>query len=421
MEPVIVVGAGAAGLMAAIRASELGASVLLLEKTPRVGTKILMSGGGKCNVAHDGPLEDVIRAFRPNEARFLRPACYRLPNRAIIEFFRSRGLEVMTRPDGRVFPVHQTAKDVVAILCQELRRHGVALRMNVPVVGVVRDEEGICGVQTAEGMIPSQQVVLAVGGSSYPKSGTTGDGWAWAKALGHTIVPVRAALAPLRLADRKWGEYAGVALRDCMLKARQAGKEIVRWRGDLLFTHSGLSGPCALECSRSIAEAQTNGGVQAEADLAPDASYEALASELLGAGERNPQRRVLGFLEDYLPERMRAEALIQAAVPLEQAFRDLDRKSRNRLVEAMKGFKLGDVAEVILEKGEVVAGGVALDEVDPHTMASRKCQGLYCCGEALDVAGPVGGYNLQAAFATGWVAGEAAARAWQESDGAAPK
>ncbi|HRK22423.1 MAG TPA: NAD(P)/FAD-dependent oxidoreductase, partial [Fimbriimonadaceae bacterium] len=185
VERVVVIGAGAAGIMASLRAAKLGASVLLLEKTPRIGTKILISGGGKCNITHDGDLEDVLRAFRPNEARFLRPACYRWTNRQVVELFTSQGLDVYTRPDGRIFPVEKTAKDVVAILAGYLARAKVDLRLECPVTGLLRDEAGISAVLTRQGPIVVQAVVLAVGGSSYPNSGTTGDGWRWAAELGH--------------------------------------------------------------------------------------------------------------------------------------------------------------------------------------------------------------------------------------------
>ncbi len=418
-----MIGAGAAGIMAARRAAEVYAmgsgdvvydtrarNVMLFEKTSRIGTKILISGGGKCNITHDGPIEDVLEAFRPNEARFIRPSCYRLTNDQIIGLLTDRGLRVYTREDGRIFPVDQTAKDVVAILQRMLDEVGVETKLNCPVTGIQRDEVGVCRVTWQGGEQATRHVVLAVGGSSYPKSGTTGDGWAWAASLGHTIVPVRAALAPIDLKDTRWREYSGVALRDCVLKARLDGKEIARWRGDLLFTHTGVSGPCALGVSREVAEAMEHGNVSIEVDVLPDKTFETVAQELVNYASANPRRKIGTMLDDVLPSRLVDELALDAGIPEGQVFADLSRLHRNRLVECLKGWKLGDVREVPLGKGEVVAGGIALDEVDPQTMLSKKCPGLYCCGEALDIAGPVGGYNLQAAFATGWVAGESASK-----------
>ncbi|HVT13389.1 MAG TPA: NAD(P)/FAD-dependent oxidoreductase [Fimbriimonadaceae bacterium] len=404
---VVVIGAGAAGIIASWRAAQLGAKVLLLEKNPRIGTKILISGGGKCNITHDGDLEDLLHAFRPAEARFIRPACYRFTNREIVNMLTSRGLEVYTRPDGRIFPVRQTAKDVVAILASYLEEAGVEVRLSTTVKRIAHEAGRVAGVEVAEGLIPCSKVILAVGGSSYPGAGTTGDGYPWAKELGHTVVKVRAALAPIYLQiDDRWpDERAGIALRDILLKARQ-GKEIARWRGDLLFTHHGVSGPTVLGVSRVVAERIAEGPVTLEVDLVPDMPHEATLANLEAWIKANPRKGLAAYAERYVPERLARFVFESGKEPASQ----LSQKAKNRAVEAIKAWPLGQVRTIPLEKGEVVAGGVGLDEVDPHTMRSLKCKGLYLCGEILDVAGPVGGYNLQAAFATGFVAGESAAR-----------
>jgi predicted Rossmann fold flavoprotein len=411
MIDVAVVGAGAAGIIAAWRAATLGKKVVLLEKTNRIGTKILISGGGKCNITHDGPIEDVLRAFRPHEARFIRPACYRFINRQIVEMLTSRGLEVYTRPDGRIFPVHQTAKDVVAILRRYLVEAGVDLRLETPVKRIACADGKVIGVELESESLDVSKVILATGGSSYPNSGTTGDGWPWARELGHSIVPVRAALAPIYLHEgAAWSpELSGIALRDIVLKARQNGKEVERWRGDLLFTHHGISGPCALGISRVVTEKLLEGEVTLEVDLKPDSSPEEVQAWAMAYVQAHPKRQIASMLDEEIPERLIAPLFESAKADPGTVIAQFDRKSRNRLVEAVKRWELGKVRTVPLEKGECVAGGVNLDEVDPQTMRSLKCQGLYLCGEVLDIAGPVGGYNLQSAFATGFVAGETAA------------
>lgn len=413
--------------MAAYRAAELGARVVLLEKTQRVGTKILISGGGKCNITHAGTIEEVLREFRANEARFLRPSMYRWTNDDAVSFLTERGLRVYTRENGRVFPVDQTAKDVVHILESRLREVGVETRLSTPVIEIERDEHGVSGVRVApaserhpepvEGArslsgarIGTRHVILAVGGSSYPKSGTTGDGFPWAESLGHTIVKVRAALAPIALVGTRWREYSGVALRDCILKARQNGKEVARWRDDLLFTHFGLSGPTALGISREVAESFEHGVVEIEVDVLPDRTFESLTEGMVDYANKHAKRRIATFVSDFFPVRLIDELLHDAGIAPDTEFNALTRASRNRLVECLKGWRLGVVQDPMLDKGEVVAGGVSLDEVGPKSMRSLKCPGLYLCGEALDVAGPVGGYNLQAAFSTGYVAGEIAAQ-----------
>ncbi len=406
MPDVVVIGAGAAGIFAAWRAASLGADVLLLEKTSRIGTKILISGGGKCNVAHGGPLEDVLRAFRKNEALFIRPACYRLKNTDIIDMMVERGLEVYTRPDGRVFPVHQNAKDVVQILRDCLLEVGVTTRLDTPVTGLLTSNSAASGVICGDQTVDAERVIVSVGGMSYPNSGTTGDGWPWVTALGHTIVPPRAALAPIETTgtSEELSTRAGVALRDCILKAR-APKEIARWRGDLLFTHRGISGPNALGISREVAEAP--GRVDLEVDLQPDETFESLTDKLLAEAQQHPNRLLSSFLNERMPERLVAE--FSSHGPTRMA--KLEKAVRNRTVERLKAWPIGQVKTVPIDRGEVTAGGVSLNEVDPKTMESRLIRGLYLCGEMLDVAGPVGGYNLQAAFATGYVAGESAANA----------
>ncbi len=443
MKPdVIVVGAGAAGIFAAWRAASLGAKVILLEKTSRIGTKILISGGGKCNICHDGPIEDVLSPFRQNEARFIRPSVYRFPRTSIVPLITDRGIEVYTRPDGRIFPVHQTAKDVVAVLKLLLEEAGVWVYLNSPVEDLMIENGTVKGVKIGESeeigrRMPTEKtqygakallsealtisdrhdridatelfaekVIVCAGGSSYPNSGTTGDGWRWLKSAGHTIVKPRAALAPIYLTEPQV-DLSGVALRNITLKAR-ASKEVARWTGDLLFTHLGVSGPCALGVSRLVSEALETQPVRLEVDLLPVTKEESLIDRFL---TENPKTTVSKFLQEFLPESLITPFSSSCDINPLTTFGQLDRKARNRLIQNVKSWHIGEVRHVPLEKGEVVAGGISLDEVDPKTMESKIVSGLFLCGEVLDIAGPVGGYNLQSAFATGFVAGESAVSA----------
>lgn len=404
---VIIVGAGAAGIIAGWRSAQLGAKTLVLEKTPRIGTKILVSGGGKCNITHAGTIEEVLKAFQPNEAKFLRPSFYRFTNTEIVDMLVEMGLEVYTREDKRIFPVHQTAKDVVAMLSTLLQ--GCEVRRDTPVKGLLLHEGGVMGVLTDQGEILCDQVVVCVGGSSFPNSGTTGDGWPWTKDAGHQIVPIRAALAPMYL-QLQWETPSGIAIRDGILKARSQGKEIARWRGDTLFTHQGLSGPCALGISRVVAAKMLEQPVTLEFDLFPDLPFEALRDDFISKTQANPLRTISTHLESHFPERIVALILGDAKILPTERGKDFTKQARNRLIEVLKGWNVGQVRAVPLEKGECVAGGVSLEEVDSKTMESLVCKGLYLCGEILDIAGPVGGYNLQAAWSTGFVAGETAAK-----------
>ena len=411
---VLVVGGGAAGMIAAMRASELGARVTLLEKNDRLGMKILISGGGKCNLTHAGDMEALRATFRPNEARFLKPSFYRYSNDDFLSVLHSAGMETYVRPDGRVFPVEPlNAKDVVAVLERAVRASGVSIRLKSTVSGLIRENDRIAGVREGEREFRSERVIVAVGGSSYPATGTTGDGWRWVSEIGHRVVPLRAALAPLYL-EKVQPDWSGIALREVQLKAclEPQSKPYIRWQGDLLFTHRGVSGPCALGVSREIGERialGVSGGGVIEVDLAPSISQEELLASLKSELQANPRKTIGSFADRYLPARLTAPFMLSAGVEPQTRGAHLPAKSLNRFVSALKGWSLGPVKSTPLDRGEVVAGGVSLDEVNPQTMESRIVKGLFLCGEILDVAGPVGGYNLQAAWSTGHVAGEAAA------------
>ncbi len=425
---VIVVGAGAAGILASLSATWLGAKVRLYEKTPRIGTKILVSGGGKCNITHDGEIESVLKAFRPDEARFLRPSFYRYPNREIVGLLERAGLEVYTRPDGRIFPVKGDAKEVVRILGDELLSAGVEVCLNAQVQRVAFGNTGVTGVVLGknvasrnnldsgetEVVASCNNIVLCVGGSSFPGAGTTGDGWPWAKEMGHTVQKIKPALAPI-VTEPEPPFNQGLSLQKVTLRARLNGKAIERWTGDMVFTRHGVSGPAVLGVSRVVAENLGQGKITLEADLAPDDSFEELGQKLDRYVSGNPRKLLNDFLKEFAPEALAEAVLSDAGYAAGTVNANLPKKVRNRLIELIKAWPLGVARHVPLEKGEVVAGGVSLDEVDPKTMSSLKMPGLYLCGEILDIAGPVGGYNLQAAWSTGFVAGETAAKAALES------
>ena len=410
--PIVVVGAGAAGIIAAWKAASMGADVVLLEKTERIGTKILISGGGKCNITHAGSIDSVLRAFRPNEARFLRGPMYRFTNEHILELLHSHGLRTYVRENGRVFPVDQTAKDVVQILERCLREVKVPIRTGNAVTDLVAIGGRMEKVVSEKATILSNHVIVSVGGSSYPKSGTTGDGYPWMLSLGHTLQPIRAALAPMELGVSGIKKWAGIALRDCVLKAKLNGREIARWREDLLFTHRGVSGPCALGISREVAEFWHEGAAELQIDVCPKLNFEVVQQDLQNQKAKFPNRIATHLVQGFIPNNLVDDFLEQAEICPDSKLQQVSKKQLNVLANQLKAWSIGTVKEVLLDKGEVVAGGVDLSEVDPQTRRSQKVEGLYLCGEILDVDGPVGGYNLQAAWSTGYVAGESAARAW---------
>lgn len=414
-ERIVVVGAGAAGLLAAARAAELGARVIVLERNARPGIKLLVSGGGKCNITHAGPMSDVRSAFLAREARWLKPAFHSFTNGDIIRRIEEEGVKTFVRETGRVFPVSGRAGDVVEALLAPLRRHGVEIRLNARVDSVRTLGRRIAEVVIGGDSLPTSHLILATGGASYPKTGTTGDGFRWAGELGHTVIPPRAALAPIVVDPELPRAWRGIALRNGRLCVFAAGRKLVQWDGDILFTHEGLSGPAALEVSRTAAAALEKGTVELVFDFFPGREFPDLDRELLEAARANGAQMLGTILASTLPNRMIPWLVARAGIDPSTRGLALTREQRKSVTGLLKHWTIGRVASVPLERGEVTAGGVDLAEVNPHTMRSRRVDGLYVCGEVLDIAGPVGGYNLQAAFSTGWVAGESAAGDWKRA------
>ncbi len=407
---IVVIGGGAAGMIAAWRARSLGASVILLEKNPKLGIKLLISGGGKCNITHGGEVEDIRRQFRPNESQFLKHSLYRFTNRDLLSHLNQFGVETYERENGRIFPTSGKAGDVVHALRRMMERENVEIRLSTPVREILKDKEGVSGVKVPDGIIQTRRVIIATGGASYPRTGTSGDAFPWLEEFGHTVVPLRPALAPILLDPTPPSEWQGVSIRDCVLKAKASGKTRAAARGDILLTHQGSSGPAVLELSREAATAVENDRViEIFVDAVPDEPEHKLQEFFLGEIAANGGRKVETLVERFMPQRLAHFVLASAGVDASKKCHQLKKEERIAIVRTLKNWNIGRVRDIPLERGEVTAGGVDLREVDPKSMRSRILRGLYVCGEALDVAGPIGGYNLQAAFSTGYVAGEAAA------------
>lgn len=405
---VLVLGGGAAGMIAAWRAASLGHRVLLLEANGRLGVKLRISGGGKCNITHAGPLKEILAVFRKEQARFLRHAFHCFSNEAVVDLLRREGVATYVRENGRVFPEDRpgSAAEVVAALERVLRRAGVEVRFGARVVGLAGTLPRLEALLLEDGTrLQADCYVLATGGASYPETGTRGDLLAMLKGLG---IPVRSwtpALAPIPLREPH-PEWEGVALRGGTLHVRAGaeGKRLATFAGDILFTRTGISGPAALELSRAVEDARRSQGAWLGYVLSSERE-EQLDAELQRLQQGKPHLALRTWLQRYLPERLCAPAVERLGLSGEQRFKDLPRAARQRLVALVQGFPLGEPGPVSLARGEVAAGGVSLQAVDPHTMAVKGWENLRTCGELLDVDGPVGGYNLQAAFSTGFAAG----------------
>ena len=432
---VIVIGAGASGMIAAGRAAELGAEVLLLEKMKRPGKKILISGQTRCNLTNSRELDDFI-AMYGTHGRFLYSAFHHFFRDDLLALLRRYGVETKTEPDGRIFPASDDARDVVKAFKRYMADHKVQMRTGIRATGIQVDRGRVTGVQTEQGAYPAAAVILATGGASYPSTGSTGDGYRMAEAVGHTITRLRPALVPLVVQEIQLARsMQGVSLRNVRLTAfqcradeidssltptrdmgRGTGHEKAPWpiiesrRGEMMITHFGISGPITLQMSLAIVDALQKGPVSVSIDLQPDLSEQQLHQLLQRDFELHGKRSFKRIISDLLPRKMVEPFVAMTSIPTDKLVNQISIGERKRLVSLLKSLRFNIKGPLPLDAAMVTAGGVSLKEIDPRTMASRLVAGLYFCGEVLDLDADTGGYNLQAAFSTGYVAGEQAAK-----------
>ncbi len=400
--------------------------ITVLERNDRTAAKVRISGGGKCNVAHRGAPKEILEKgfLRQSEQRFLRPSLFAFNGDDLLALLHSGGVETQARPDGKIFPSSGNALSVVQVFENLMSQQSVDLRLSCRVTGVFH-ADGRFLVQTdTGGTLEADAVILASGGVSYARTGTTGDGLRIAGKFGHTLVTPHPALAPVHTVTPFPSALAGLSLRKVHLIAL-SGKARVERPGDVLFTHRGFSGPAVLSLSRDIAELHASGEVRLYADMFPEHEKEKLEKILLLQAREHGPRTVRKFLQGCpiappaasftqgeqgtIPTAIVPYILDASAVPEDATLSTLTKEQRKSLLSVLKRFPLGMVRKVPLDEGEVSAGGVSLSEVDPKTMQSRTRPGLFLCGELLDYAGEIGGFNLQAAFSTGWLAGMHAA------------
>jgi hypothetical protein len=420
----VVVGAGAAGLVAAARAAERGHKVLLLEKNRKPGAKILMSGGTRCNLTHATDARGIVEAFGP-PGRFLFSALHRLGPQGVVDLFESEGVRTKVEPAGKVFPASDRALDVLGALLARLKRSGAELAPAQPLHALERTGDGFRLV-TSRGTLSASKVILTPGGRSYPGCGTAGDGYGWAAGLGHTIVPPRPALVPFRT-DAPWvPPLKGVTMSDVFVRVverpvgdlaksrseRRAAKGragvLAECRGSFLFTHFGLSGPAVLNVSRAASACERPEHLVVECDFLPGMPAAELDAQIIRESTAAGKRQMASLVARWLPHRLAETLARRAGVDPEGRAAQLGKADRARLVGAIKHLAVPITGTLGFKKAEVTAGGVALDEVDSRTMQSRLVPGLYVAGELLDLDGPIGGYNFQAAFSTGFLAGDSA-------------
>ena len=402
---VVVIGGGPAGLMAAITAAWAGKTVVLLEKNDRLGKKLLITGKGRCNVTNDCTADEVLKNT-PRNGKFLFSAMAAFPPEKAKQFFEDAGCQLKTERGNRVFPVSDRSQSVLEALQRELKNAGVTVR-TAKVLSIERDEAGVIGVATNSGFFESRKVILATGGASYPATGFTGDGYKFARLLGHTIVEPVGSLVPLETAGNDAPDMQGLALKNVAVKLlNPKGKAVYKDFGEMLFTHFGISGPIVLSASAHIGKGE---GWKLSIDLKPALEEHKLDDRILRDLEMYQNRSMENALTDLLPRSMIPVILRRIGVDGSLQANSFTKQNRRALVETLKGFTLDITGKRPVAEAIITSGGVKAGEIDPKTMASKKVPGLYFAGEIIDCDAYTGGFNLQIAWATGFAAGKAVA------------
>jgi hypothetical protein len=411
---VIVVGGGAAGMMAAGRAAERGAKVILVEKTHRLGNKLLLTGGGRCNITNKANLKEFVNAFGKN-GRFLYRAFTVFSNRDLIHFFSSRRLEMRVDPDGKVFPADHRAESVLAVLRQYIDDNQVRILHNTVVTNITfqsGESSRVGGVRCADrSVLDAGKVIVAAGGMSYPKTGSSGDGYKLARQCGHSIVPLTPGLVALESDEPFLQELQGITLKDISLSVLVDGKKKVSEKGDILFTHFGVSGPTVLILSGIVIDALAAGSpVALSLHLRPADTAQELDPILQREFESCGTITLSQYLKAALPKSFALLFERRCAIEPGKRCSKISREERKRIALGFADFRITITKPRPIEEATITRGGVSLEEINPRTMESRIVHGLFFCGEMIDVDGMTGGYNLQAAFSTGYLAGESAAQ-----------
>lgn len=433
-QTIIVVGGGAGGMMAAGRAAEKGASVLVLEKTRRLGQKILISGKTRCNLSNTRDLNDFISMYGPN-GRFLYRAFHHFFREDLVAFLRHYGVRTKIERGGRIFPETDDAGNVVEAFGKYMKEHGVRVMTCSRVTEIVVEKGRVTGVRTEGGHYAAGAVILATGGATYPATGSSGDGYTIATALGHTVTRLRPALVPLVVEEIPLAKsMQGVSLRNVRLTAfqcraeeidpsltpshdtgrgmegRRTRRPVIESRmGEMMFTHFGIGGPITLLISLAVVDALVHSPVSVSIDLKPALGRDRLRERLQRDFDRFSRRKYRNILKELLPAKMIDPFVALTGIPPDKPGNQINAGEREHVLDHLKSLRFNIKQALPMSSAIVTAGGISLMDIDPRTMSSRLIKGLYFCGEVMDIDADTGGYNLQAAFSTGYVAGEHAA------------
>ena len=405
MGKVIVIGGGPAGIMAAGIAAGRGRDVILLEKNSKLGKKLLISGKGRCNITNDTDVEGLIENT-PGNGNFLYSAFYTFSNQDLIDFFNQKGLRTKVERGGRVFPESDSSRDVLNTLMDFLKSNGVKINTEATVTEILIQDDKVTGVRLTDGsVVEAESVILAVGGMSYPGTGSTGDGYEMVRKLGHTVTPLKPSLVPLITREEWIKDLQGLSLKNVSVSFKNRnGKEIYNDFGEMIFTHFGVSGPVILSASRHLLSYDFK-NVDLFLDLKPALTLEKLDERVQRDFDKYSRKQYKNSLDDLLPQKFIPVIIKLSEINPEKPVHQITKDERKRLVTLLKSLKITIIGARPIKEAIVTAGGVKTSEINPSTMESKKISGLFMAGEVIAVDAYTGGFNLTIAFSTGYLAG----------------
>lgn len=405
MSNVIVVGGGAAGMMAAVFAARNGQNVQLLEKNEKLGKKLFITGKGRCNITNAADIEDLFTAVTSNP-KFLYSGFYSFTNQQVIDFFEELGVKTKIERGERVFPVSDHSSDVIAAFLRELKSLGVSVSLHTEVRELLCEQDTVCGVLLTNGKkMKADAVIVATGGISYPSTGSTGDGYRFAKETGHRVTELLPSLVPMEV--RQWyaKELQGLSLRNIEICITDGKKKLYEEFGEMLFTHYGVTGPVILSASSVVGKTLRKKELTLHIDLKPALSEEQLDKRILREFDANHNKQYKNSIDSLFPAKLKPVMIELSEIEPEKKVNEITKEERQRLVHLIKDFTMTLTGLRGYNEAIITKGGVSVKEIDPGTMESKKMKGLYFAGEVLDLDAVTGGYNLQIAWSTGYLAG----------------
>lgn len=405
MSNVIVVGGGAAGMMAAVFAARNGQNVQLLEKNEKLGKKLFITGKGRCNITNAADIEDLFTAVTSNP-KFLYSGFYSFTNQQVIDFFEELGVKTKIERGERVFPVSDHSSDVIAAFSRELKSLGVAVSLHTEVGELLCEQDKVCGVLLTNGKkMKADTVIVATGGISYPSTGSTGDGYRFARETGHRVTELLPSLVPMEV--RQWyaKELQGLSLRNIEIRITDGKKKLYEEFGEMLFTHYGVTGPVILSASSVVGKTLRKKELTLHIDLKPALSEEQLDKRILREFDANHNKQYKNSIDSLFPAKLKPVMIELSEIEPEKKVNEITKEERQRLVHLIKDFTMTLTGLRGYNEAIITKGGVSVKEIDPGTMESKKMKGLYFAGEVLDLDAVTGGYNLQIAWSTGYLAG----------------